>query len=1023
LAFDAFISYSHAADGRLAPALQRAIQRLAKPWYRTRALHVFRDESALSANPHLWSSIEQALDDAEWFVLLASPDAVASGWVSRELDYWLTHKSPDRILVAVTGGTWDWDLDAHALTGTAVPEVLRDAFTDEPRHVDLRWAASELDLDMHHTRFRDVVAQLAAPMHGIAKDDLDSEDVRQHRRAQRLARGGASALTLLVIVSIVFGTSALIERNRANHAAAIATHDANLAAETADAVVSRGLTSSAAQFVKDQDIQSALLASAQSYRFAVASGAAGTTEQTEAASSMLTSLEGQPSDAGFLYGQGGSTRALAWSSDGALVASASDAGTRVWDARTRQPLSRQPSALYSFGVRSLSINRQHLLAAVTSLGPQLWDLRTNTAWHWQPPPTPVAGAILSDTGVLATAATYGDGESRLELWDVNLGRHVAGPIALSGLPLGVAFSPDGNTVAVGVFLINGQELGVQLFNSTTGLLIRTLTGPSVNFASASFDPMVALGFSADGAHLTAVASGLGGGYSACPFCPRTPTATHGSEITWETSSGRRLSMIAPLHGFVIVGASRRGGELVEASTANGPARVIDARSGKSLVGGLTPLDAGAGPEPQTSANTFGLQTADAFNPTGDTLAIATHNNTIGLVSATAPGDTTMIGRKALSRFDESVPWTVLSPDGHLAARLLGTPPSPPSVGPGSYSFAFRSAPQTTARLDAQVSTAKVQLIDTVTDKLMPHQPPFAALGYAFGTDNSLAISTADGIVIWDVRRSRILRHITDPASRCDAADAVAYSGDTTTGRVALACSPDGNSQVATWQMGTKTTQLWQVFTDIAAHTLTWSADGSTLAVQASGTHQALDGRSGRTRLSAPPSIDNANTGVLAASGTTLAVGHPSGSIDLIDGRSGARERTLDSPNSLNANSTRTIAFNPTGTIVVAQIKDADGSLDVWNSTTGVFIAQLNPGQSGHGAGAAPQFTPDGQALNLLTSSANGAATLSTWSFRPDEWFADACRIADRNLTHQEWTTLVGSQEPYQRTCPQWPPGP
>ena len=35
--YDAFISYSHAADGRLAPALQRALHRFAKPWYQVRA--------------------------------------------------------------------------------------------------------------------------------------------------------------------------------------------------------------------------------------------------------------------------------------------------------------------------------------------------------------------------------------------------------------------------------------------------------------------------------------------------------------------------------------------------------------------------------------------------------------------------------------------------------------------------------------------------------------------------------------------------------------------------------------------------------------------------------------------------------------------------------------------------------------------------------------------------------------------------------------------------------------------------
>jgi hypothetical protein len=60
--YDAFISYSHAADGILAPAVQKALQKFAKPWHQRRAMTVFRDETGLSANPALWSSIEQALD-------------------------------------------------------------------------------------------------------------------------------------------------------------------------------------------------------------------------------------------------------------------------------------------------------------------------------------------------------------------------------------------------------------------------------------------------------------------------------------------------------------------------------------------------------------------------------------------------------------------------------------------------------------------------------------------------------------------------------------------------------------------------------------------------------------------------------------------------------------------------------------------------------------------------------------------------------------------------------------------------
>jgi hypothetical protein len=55
-------------DGRLAPALQSALQRFSKPWYRLRALRVFRDNASLSANPALWSSIEDALGDSGWFI-------------------------------------------------------------------------------------------------------------------------------------------------------------------------------------------------------------------------------------------------------------------------------------------------------------------------------------------------------------------------------------------------------------------------------------------------------------------------------------------------------------------------------------------------------------------------------------------------------------------------------------------------------------------------------------------------------------------------------------------------------------------------------------------------------------------------------------------------------------------------------------------------------------------------------------------------------------------------------------------
>ncbi|HKP89350.1 MAG TPA: hypothetical protein VJT75_05190 [Thermoleophilaceae bacterium] len=224
--YHGFISYSHAADGRLAPALQTGLQRFARPWYRTRALHVFRDDAVLSANPHLWSSICQALDGSRYFILLASRDAASSEWVAREADRWRQTKQSEKLLVGLTDGELVWDEDAGDFDWrrtNALPETLRGAFDEEPRYLDLRWARDGDDLALSHPRFREAVAELAAPLHGRPKDELASEEVRLRRRAVRLARAAVVSLAILVLTSLVAVAVALTQRSNALHQASLAS--------------------------------------------------------------------------------------------------------------------------------------------------------------------------------------------------------------------------------------------------------------------------------------------------------------------------------------------------------------------------------------------------------------------------------------------------------------------------------------------------------------------------------------------------------------------------------------------------------------------------------------------------------------------------------------------------------------------------------------------------------------------------------------------------------------------------------
>jgi tetratricopeptide (TPR) repeat protein len=226
--YDAFISYSHSKDKPIAAALQSVIQRLGKPWYQRRALRVFRDDTSLSATPHLWPSIEQALGQSRFLVLLASPEAAASPWVGKEIAYWLAHKSTDTLLIALTDGTLTWDNaagDFEWSPTTPLPPVLKGAFAAEPKWVDLsgyRAGAAPRD-----AKFRELGADFAAAIRGIPKEDLLSEEVRQQRQALRLAWSAAGSLLILAVVAGWQWQTAREQRDRAERNLTAATGTAN----------------------------------------------------------------------------------------------------------------------------------------------------------------------------------------------------------------------------------------------------------------------------------------------------------------------------------------------------------------------------------------------------------------------------------------------------------------------------------------------------------------------------------------------------------------------------------------------------------------------------------------------------------------------------------------------------------------------------------------------------------------------------------------------------------------------------
>lgn len=422
--YDAFISYSHAADGRLAPALQRGLQSLSKPWYQRRALRVFRDKTSLSATPQLWPSIEAALSRSRYFLLLASPEAASSHWIDQEVRWWRAQRSHDTLLIALTAGELRWDEGAGDFDSNAIPPGLRGWFPAEPLWIDLRGMRGERGLSMRNPRFRDGVGSLAAPLHGLPKDELIGEDISQHRRAVRLARAAVATLVLLLVAAVVGGVIALAQRNRAEDEKALA-FARELAAE------------SSAQESTDPEL--ALLLGAEAVR---------TKAIPETEDALRAALAGDHLRAVISAGER-RLNDVEFSPDGETVLAAGDDGwARIFAASSGASMEAFRAGPPGFTHAAFAGQGDLVLTTNERSASKLWDAATGRLVRALPDQgeSVRSGAISPDGELIATAGARG-----IHLW--TRGGRSRGVIGSPRDPIeSMAFSPDGKLLASGNWL-------------------------------------------------------------------------------------------------------------------------------------------------------------------------------------------------------------------------------------------------------------------------------------------------------------------------------------------------------------------------------------------------------------------------------------------------------------------------------------------------------------------------------------------------------------------------------------------
>ena len=204
--YNAFISYRHAElDSEVAVALHRRLEsfclpgnlRKKYPKERWKIERVFRDQDELPLSDNLSDQIEQALANADYLIVICSPRLPESKWCAREIELFKKMHGLDHILAVLIEGEPEESFP-EGIRYREIPTINEKGETVMVRQ-EVEPLAAELRAEDEKTRKKlldDAVLRMAAPMYGLAYDELKQRHREQKIRRIAAASGIAAAVVL-----------------------------------------------------------------------------------------------------------------------------------------------------------------------------------------------------------------------------------------------------------------------------------------------------------------------------------------------------------------------------------------------------------------------------------------------------------------------------------------------------------------------------------------------------------------------------------------------------------------------------------------------------------------------------------------------------------------------------------------------------------------------------------------------------------------------------------------------------------